>query len=61
MTIKELMSKLSAFPNPDEEVLIWVRTHTRAHSVAHITPFEVDHSGIWISLPENMHVVERKK
>lgn len=61
MTVQELISKLSAFPNPNEEILVWVRAHTRAHSVAQVTPFEVDHSGIWISLPSHMHVVERKK
>lgn len=59
--MQELIAKLSAFPNPDEEILVWVRAHTRAHSVAHVSPFEVDHSGIWISLPSHMHVVERKK
>jgi PDZ domain-containing secreted protein len=46
--------------DPQQEATVWVRVHTQAHSVAQVTPFEVDQAGVWISLPETMHVVKRR-
>jgi cytochrome oxidase assembly protein ShyY1 len=48
----------------NEDVLVGVRTHTQKYAVANVAPFEVSHGAavmIWISLPDNMHTVERKK
>lgn len=60
MRVKELIQKLQEL-EPERVIEVKVRCHTRRHSVASVTPFEVDWAGIWISLPDNMHVVERNK
>jgi hypothetical protein len=61
MTIRELIAKLGKLDDLDREALVHVRVHTQAFQVAQVTPFEVDYGGIWISLPNNMHVVERRR
>lgn len=63
MTVSELIVKLCD-AKPISNVKVAVHVHTRKHTVAVVEPFEVDYSydgcTLWISLPENMHVVERK-
>jgi hypothetical protein len=58
VTVRELSEKLRQL-NPESEATIFVRVCTHDRSVARVTPFDVDPIGIWIQLPENMHVVER--
>lgn len=59
MTNRDLIERLKQ-NEPDAEASVLVRVHTQRYTVAEVTPFDADHRGIWISLPENMHVVERK-
>ena len=63
MTVKELIGKLETF-DPNAAVIVSVHVYTRPYSVAGVTPFEVDQGyggcALSISLPDNMHVVERK-
>lgn len=59
MRVKELIEHLSKL-EADRVIEVKVRCYTRRHVVASVTPFEVDWAGVWISLPENMYVVERK-
>lgn len=59
MTIAEVIEKLKQCKG-EEEAKVFVRVYSRRYTVAEVTPFDVDHRGIWISLPETMHVVERK-
>ena len=64
MTVGELREKLDGF-GPEETVVVSVRVHTRRYSVCGVTPFEVEGGyggcAIYISLPDNMHVVERAR
>lgn len=64
MTVEELLTHLERFPK-DAGVKVAVRVFTRAHAIANETPFEIDGSydgcTLWISLPQSMHVVDRKK
>ena len=59
MTNGELIDKLKQLPSKDEAT-VWIRTYTQAHSVAHATPFSVDHMGMWIALPQGTYVSVRK-
>lgn len=64
MTVEELIEELKRHDH-NAVVNVAVRVHTRAHTVATVKPFLLDRAyegcTFWISLPENMHVVERKK
>jgi hypothetical protein len=65
MKVSELVTLLQKLPDQDVEVLVNVRVHTQAYGVAQVTPWDVDQAyggaTIEISLPENMHVVKRKR
>lgn len=60
MTVAEVSKALAAL-DQDAECIVHVRTHTQKCSVAQVSPFLIDYMGIWISLPSNMHTVERKE
>jgi hypothetical protein len=63
MTKQELLELLKRCDH-DATVMVAVRVSTQAHAVAVVEPFEVDRAfqgcTLWISLPANMHTVERK-
>ena len=63
MKVKELAEQLSKF-DPELEVLVSVRAYTRRYSVAQVSPWDVTGAysacTLWVSLPDNMYVVERK-
>jgi hypothetical protein len=63
MKVQELIEKLRRCDH-DAVVNVAVRVHTQAHAVAVVEPFELDRAyqgcTLWISLPANMHTVERK-
>jgi hypothetical protein len=60
MKVGEAIAKLQQL-NPDEELIVNVRTSTQAYSVAHCSPFSIDRQGIFIQLPDHMYTGERKK
>jgi hypothetical protein len=64
MTVRELIEQLCKLDS-EADVMVAVRSWTQAYAVAIVTPFDVsaDYSGatVWVSLPENMHTVSRKK
>jgi len=64
MTVGELKKRLEGFSD-DETVIVNVRVHSQAFGVARPTPWDVDHQysscTIEVTLPDNMHVVTRKK
>jgi hypothetical protein len=62
VTVTDLIERLKTCDH-DAVVNVAVRTHTQAYAVAVVSPFELDHAyqgcTLWITLPENMHTVNR--
>ena len=63
MTVGELIENLKKL-DPNATALVCVGVYTRRYPVASVTPNEITQGyggcAIYISLPDNMHVVERK-